>query len=170
MPEKANKLMPALYGGIIMGVISGIPGLNLLNCLCCAGILFGGFMAVFFYKKELTEKNPPLSSGDAVAVGALAGIFGAIVGSILTALVFAMVGNIAGEMSMKFLDRFRDQLPPGTFDQFQNSIRMAGFSILHFFMSLLIDVVFGLLGGLIGYAVFKPKAPVVMPPPPSAPR
>jgi hypothetical protein len=169
MPEKANKLMPALYGGVIMGVISGIPGLNLLNCLCCAGILFGGFMAVFFYKKELTEKMPPLSSGDAVAVGALSGVFGAIVGSLLTALVFAAVGNIAGEMAGHFLDRFRDQMPPGTFDQFQEGMRFARFSIFHFFMSLFIDVIFGLLGGLIGYAVFKPKAAAMVPPPPPAP-
>lgn len=167
MPEKANKVMPALYGGIIMGVISGIPGLNLINCLCCAGILFGGFMGVFFYKKDLTEKMPPLSSGDAVVVGALSGVFGAIVGSIITAVIFYSVGNIGAEFAMRFLDRFRDQMPPGTLDQFEENIRFAGLSVFHFFISLVLDVIFGLLGGLIGYAVFKPKQAPVMPPPPA---
>lgn len=36
-----------------------------------------------------------------------------------------------------------------------------------FFVNLIIDPLFGLLGGLIGYAVFKPKTPPVMPPPPA---
>ncbi len=51
MPEKPSKLMPALYGGVIMGLISGIPFLNLVNCLCCAGVMLGGFMAVFFTRR-----------------------------------------------------------------------------------------------------------------------
>ena len=31
MPDKPGKLMPALYGGVIMGVISGIPILSIVN-------------------------------------------------------------------------------------------------------------------------------------------
>ncbi len=171
MPEKANKLLPALYGGIIMGVISGVPGLSLINCLCCAGVLFGGFMGVFFYKKGLTEKMPSLTAGDSVAVGALAGVFGAIIGSAITAMIFASLGNVGGEIAMRFLDRYRDQMPPGTLDQIEENFQRGGLSVLHFVLSLFIDVLFGLLGGLIGYAVFKPKggaAPMQPPPAPAA--
>ncbi len=96
MPDKPSKLMPALYGGIIMGVISGVPFLNIVNCLCCAGLLLGGFMAVFFYKKDLTAAMPPLTSGDGVQLGALAGLIGAIVANLLDAILLTTVGNISG--------------------------------------------------------------------------
>jgi len=46
----------------------------------------GGFMAVFFYKKDLTESSPPLTNGDGLGLGALAGVVGAVVTMILTAL------------------------------------------------------------------------------------
>jgi hypothetical protein len=156
--------MPALYGGIIMGVISGIPFLSLINCLCCAGILFGGFMSVFFYKKDLKPEMSPLTGGDAVQLGALAGVFGAIIGSVLSAIVVKLVGNVAGEAIMKIMDAYRDQLPPGSLDQMERSLSEGGLSALAIFMALVLDTIFGLLGGLIGYAVYKPK-----PAPPGAP-
>ena len=169
MPEKPNKLMPALYGGIIIGVISGIPVLNLLNCCCCAGVLLGGALAVFFYKNDLKEGMPPLTSGDSIELGALAGVIGAVVGSILTAGFMAALGNVSGETIMGILEGFRDQMPPGTLEQVEESIRESGFSILQLVMSLVIDTVFGLLGGLIGFAIFKPKPQMLNTQPPAIP-
>jgi hypothetical protein len=157
MIEKPSKLMPALYGGIIMGVISGVPILSVLNCFCCAGILFGGVMSVFFYKKEIKPDMSPLTSGDAVQLGAIAGVFGAILGTILSTLFFRILGNISGEMIMRMMESYRDQLPPGTFEQMEKSISEGGFSIVRLIISLIIDPLFGLLGGLIGFAMFKPK-------------
>lgn len=167
--QQPSKLMPALYGGIIMGVISAVPVLNFVNCICCAGILFGGFMAVFFYKKDLPPAVP-LTNSDGLQLGALAGVFGAVIGSILTAGIFALMGNVTGEMMTSFLEQYADQMPPGTMDQIAEGMREGGISILNFIMSLVIDTIFGLLGGLIGYSVFKSKQlPTVQPPAPSAP-
>jgi len=171
MPPKPAKLVPALYGGIIMGLISGIPFLNFVNCCCCAGILFGGFMAVFFYKNDLTSDMPPLTSSDALAVGALAGVFGAIVACILEGALMLTLGNVAGnaiiDLILKFYDRagIRDQLPPGALDKLQD-LRMMGFSPFLILRAFMIHPLFGLLGGLIGYGVFKPKMISVVPPPP----
>ena len=157
-----------------MGLISGIPFLNFVNCCCCAGILFGGFMAVFFYKNDLKPDMPPLSSSDALAVGVLAGLFGAIIASILEAVTMLTFGNLTGgtivDMILKFYDRtgIRDQLPPGALDELE-AMRLARYTPLLFVRSLVIHPVFGLLGGLIGYAVFKPKALPVVPPSPPAP-
>ena len=173
MPEKAGKLMPALYGGIIMGVISGIPFLNFVNCFCCAGVLFGGFMAVFFYKKDLPVEGLQLTSSDGVQLGALAGVFGAIVGSVITGGLLLSMGNVAGEAMYKMIigiydsAGILDKMPPEAVEQMERGIMEGGFSVGKFFLGLVVDVVFGLLGGLIGYAVFKPKATVV--PPPVAP-
>ena len=60
MIEKPNKLRSAILGGLVIGAISGIPGLNLLNCCCCAGILLGGAMSVYLYRKEFTNEMPPM--------------------------------------------------------------------------------------------------------------
>jgi hypothetical protein len=168
MPEKPSKLMPALYGGIVIGVISGLPFISLLNCLCCAGVLLGGFLSVFFYKKDLTPQMPPLESNDALQLGALAGLFGAIVGNILSAIILYSVGNLMGEAMVKFLEGLRDQMPPGTIEQIEEGVRSGKVSPVGIVVSLIIDPIFGLLGGLIGYSVFKPKA-VIEPPAPPAP-
>src|SRR5258708_39925789 len=94
MDQKPDKLIPALYGGIIMGLISSIPFLNLVNCLCCAGVLLGGFLAVMFYKKNFTPDTPPFTSGDCLAVGAMAGVVGAFVGTILSLIFAAIFGDV----------------------------------------------------------------------------
>lgn len=169
MPEKPSMLMPALYGGIIMAVIGAVPGLNLINCLCCAGVMFGGFMAVYFYKKELTPEMPPLQSSDGLQLGALAGVFGGVIGAILTVLITQAMGNIGGEFMLQFMERFRDSMPPESWDEMEQSIKEGGLSILQIITSLVVSIIFGLLGGLIGYAVLKPKQQMMNVQPPQMP-
>ncbi|HTY01742.1 MAG TPA: hypothetical protein VMG09_17080 [Bacteroidota bacterium] len=165
MQPKPSVLMPALYGGIVIAVISAVPGLNLLNCLCCAGVMIGGAMAVFFYKKDLTEGHPPLTSGDAVQLGALAGVFGALIGSAISAAILAAFGDVSKQLLLSFMDQYRSRIPPEAFDQMERSMAMGGgLWIISLVSSLVIDTIFGLLGGLIGYAIWKPK-PGATPPP-----
>ena len=83
MNPKPDKFMPALYGGIIMALVSSIPFISFINCFCCAGIILGGFLAVFFYKNNMTPESPPLNAGDSMVVGLLSGFIGAVIGSIL---------------------------------------------------------------------------------------
>jgi hypothetical protein len=174
MPEKPSKLMPALYGGIIMGAISGIPFVNLINCLCCAGVLFGGFMAVFFYKKDLTPNDPPLTNGDGLQLGVLAGVFGAVVGVLLTVIIHFAFGAASSEATggiiMSLYDKLGilDKMPPEAVEQMQESMREQALSPVSIILTFVIDPLFGLLGGLIGYAVFKQKGPVAPAAPPAA--
>jgi hypothetical protein len=168
MPERPSKLMPALYGGVIMGVISGIPILSIVNCFCCAGIMLGGFMAVFFYKKDLKESSPPLTNGDGLALGAMAGLVGAVVTVILTAIVHMVFGAAMGGGMQKLQDMgLGNQIPPETMKMIQGMMSDKGLIGITFVFHLVIDPLFGLIGGLIGYAVFKSKTPIVMPPPPA---
>lgn len=171
MAEKPSKLMPALYGGIIMGLISGIPFLNLVNCLCCAGIMFGGFMAVFFFKKDLGPDMPPLTNNDALALGALAGLFGALFANILAAIFLFTIGNVGAEVIYKIvLDVYDslgvlDQMPPEAIEEMERSIMDSGLSPVNVIVSFIVNPLFGLVGGLIGYAVFKPKPAAPTQPP-----
>jgi hypothetical protein len=155
MSESPSKLIPALYGGIVIGLVSSIPYLNFVNCLCCAGVLLGGFLSVFFYTRDLTPDMPPLSSGDALQLGALAGVFGAVISSVVFTVVFELIG---GSELMYEMETYSDQLPPEMFELMQNLVESGVvFFVIMMAASIIIDTLFGLLGGLIGYAVFKPK-------------
>jgi hypothetical protein len=165
MPQKPDKFMPALYGGIIMGVLSGIPILSMVNCLCCAGIMAGGFMSVYFYKKELTTEMDAMTSSDGMALGAFAGIFGAITSSILSGLFFLMMGDVASQMVLRVLNSsgVLNSMPPETRSQMEQSMGQQGFSIIGVVFSFIICPLFGLLGGLIGYSVFRKKSAAKQP-------
>jgi predicted DNA repair protein MutK len=175
MPEKPDKILPALYGGLIIGTISGMPVISIVNCFCCAGVLFGGFMSVMFYKNELTAAMSPLTSSDSIQLGAIAGLFGALFGTILHILTLLAMGNVTGDIILDMLHSLN--LPPEAMDQIERSMEqsgeLTGFSTaISFVTSLVIDPLFGLLGGLIGYSVFKPKQQMmnVQPPPPVQPQ
>lgn len=173
MNDKPNKLIPALYGGIVAGVISGLPFVSIINCFCCAGVMLGGVLAVFFYKKELPPAWP-LTSGDAVQLGVLSGVFTAIISTILSVIIFLSLGNVTGQALYDFLveSGIMDQLPPETLEQMEEGLLGADISPVSIVISFIIDPLFGLLGGLIGYAMFKSKgqmAPMVPPPPPTMP-
>ncbi len=40
-----SKMQPALIGGVILGVLSAVPFVNALNCLCCLWVIAGGVVA-----------------------------------------------------------------------------------------------------------------------------
>jgi hypothetical protein len=172
MSPKPDKLIPALYGGVIMALLSTVPFLSFINCLCCAGILLGGFFAVFFYKNNFTPDTPPYTSGDCVALGALAGVFGAIIGTILSTIFMILFGNIMGEMAIQWLQNMNINIPSEALDAIEESLNIALSPIsimISLFTNLVIDVIFGLLGGLIGYSVYKPKPQAIPPSPPVQP-
>ena len=178
MNPKPDKFIPALYGGIIMAVISATPFLNLINCLCCAGLLFGGIMGVFFYKNNFTPDTPPFSAGDCMAVGALAGVVSAFIGTGLSLVFLSIFGNVMGEFIIEALRNSNLSFPEGTFDEIERIFRSGGsifFAFVELMQSLVLDTLFGLLGGLIGYSIFKSKQSASggplppMPQPPPAP-
>ena len=173
MNSKPDKVIPALYGGIIMALVSSIPFVSFINCFCCAGILFGGVMAVFFYKNNFTPDTPPFTAGDCIIVGLMAGIVGAVAGTFLSVVFVMMFGNVMVEFLTKWLHDMNVNIPEQAWkaleDAAHNSAGLGTF-VLQLFPNLFIYGIFGLLGGLIGYSIFKPRnlmmPPHPMPPPP----
>jgi hypothetical protein len=172
MNPKPDMKIPALYGGIIIGLISSIPFLSFINCFCCAGILLGGFLAVMFYTKNFTPDTPPFTAGDCIAVGVFAGIIGAVVETFLSIAFVAMFGNVTVEFLLNFLRNSNIQIPDEAMEKLEEALQQSRSVVTimtNFFFAMMINALFGLLGGLIGYSVFKPKQSQVMPPPPPAP-
>lgn len=162
--QKPDKVIPALYGGLVMGVISAIPFVNLINCLCCAGVLLGGFLAVFFYKNNFTPDTPPYTAGDCLAVGALSGVFGALTSVVLSAITVMIFGDVMREFILRLLEEGGFDIPEDVMEELRRIIEerptAAESIVIDLLVSLIVYPIFGLLGGLIGYGVWKPKQPM----------
>lgn len=177
MTEKPNKLRVALISGAVISLVSAIPGLNLINCCCCAGIILGGVLAVYLYKQEHVEGAPAMESSDGLILGITAGVISAFTTTLLNLLIMTLFGDVASEFLRSFTEQILENanLPPETIDQLRSQIdaSMAEASTFmgvmkELLLNLLIHPLFAMLGGLIGYSIFKPKKPVEFMPTPGA--
>lgn len=170
MDERPNKLRIALLSGAVIGALSGIPGLNLINCCCCAGILLGGYLAAYLYRQEQTDAMPPMQTSDIVVLGLAAGVAGAFIGTILELFITLAFGDIGNQMIQSMVNRMIEyfessgSLPASAADdlrgQIEDAIRetqgTSGF-FSSLFSSLVIYPLFSMLGALIGYSMMKRK-------------
>ena len=65
-----SRTQPALLGGLVIGVLSALPVINIANC-CCAWILLGGALASFLMQQNHPER---IGVGDGALVGLTAGV------------------------------------------------------------------------------------------------
>lgn len=170
MDERPNKIRIALLAGAVIGAISGIPGLNLINCCCCAGILLGGYIATYLYHQELSEGMQPMQASDCVVLGLSAGVAGAFIGTFLELFISLAFGDIGNQLLQSMMDRLIEtlessgSLPVDAADELRGQVEDAireskgtsGF-FSSLFSSLVINPLFGMLGALIGYAMLKRK-------------
>lgn len=155
-------LKPALIGGVILGILSSLPVLNLFNCLCCAWIIGGGMLAAYMYVKEAPYR---VSMGNGVLIGLFAGIIGAIV----SALFSIPLNYLISSGGMGFAEQFREMIeqvpnvPPETREMLRSLSDRNGMGLFYFLFYLLFSLVlfglFAMLGGAIGVAVFEKRKP-----------
>ncbi|NOZ61822.1 MAG: hypothetical protein GXO74_09080 [Calditrichaeota bacterium] len=152
MNEKPDKMQPALFGGLTIALISSVPLISFVNCFCCAGVMFGGFVAVHFYNKKLVElETVKLESSDGVTLGLMSGAFGAIIGTIFSSLI----GTNVQQQLQKMMD-YSQELPPELEDalirlsQYQEGFTLI---ILSFLLSLVIYSIFAIIGALIAVSL-----------------
>lgn len=156
MTENTNKFIPALWGGVFIGVISAVPGLNLINCACCAGVIGGGIFSVYLYRRQAGEALE-ITMADGALLGLIAGLIGAVINGLLGMLLMTTNLHIF-EMIEPYID------DPDILEMFENISDQAVASGLFFvsmISSLVINCVFALLGGLLGVSFWgkpNPKA------------
>src|SRR5262245_4223794 len=94
---------PALVGGMIAGLLSLIPGVNIANCCFCAWLLVGGAIAA---KMLINRTSRPVKNGEGAQVGAIAGLIAAGIYFVISlALVFLGIGQ---ELQRKLLSRLAE--------------------------------------------------------------
>jgi hypothetical protein len=163
-----NKFQPALIGGVVLGLLSSIPFINIGNVLCCMWVILGGALAAYLYIK----KSPtPVQLGDGAVLGALAGAVGSVVsivvgiplniltGNAFVRLLLEWLAKMNPEAGERALEQFNRQTSAPFFEQLAASVNV--FTIV----GILIYVAFATLGGLIAIPLFeKRKAQQGVPP------
>ena len=160
MPPAPQKLQPALYGGVFIGVLSALPLINLANC-CCLWVIGGGVLATY-----LLQQNYPyaLNAADGALVGLLAGLFGAVLGVLLSIPLEMAMGPFQQRMIERLILSNPD-VPPETRQIFENMASRGATAVvigIRLIFGCIIGAIFGMLGGLLGVALFKKKD---LPPP-----
>jgi len=153
---------PALVGGIIAGMLSSIPLVNLGNCCFCAWLLVGGAVAT----KMLINRAPrPVRSGEGAQVGAVAGLIAAGIYSLisLALAVFNIGQRIQEDLFTRIADMSND---PNFQERIRKMIEESAnqpqaqklVSALIFLVIVsVIYIGFSTLGGLLGVALFEKR-------------
>src|SRR5262245_9480899 len=97
MKQKGDLLMSSLVAGDTFGVVSGVPILGAINCLCCSLILGAGATASFLLIRSSQE---PVDYGRAALAGGLAGLVAAPVW-VVTSLAFLFLRGRSLEETMQ---------------------------------------------------------------------
>ena len=146
-----KKIGAAAIGGGAGAIASQIPGLQLLNIACCALVVGGGILAVYLALKD----DPPAATapyGEGAKIGALAGVFGSVL-SILLGLM--ILGGLTGAMGIGALAAESAE----DFEALSLFSTIAGLGIIAIVgFSLIINVAFSTIGGVIGATVVHKKA------------
>ena len=161
----SGRLQPALLGGLFIGVLSALPIVSAGNCCCCLWVLGGGVLAVY-----LRQQNSPLGveAAEGALLGLMAGFIGGVIGGVLSVLVQMLMGPLMAQWMTAWVDRMNQggqELPPDFRQQIEQMARGGG-SIVWAFLFVIASTIFGMLGGLLGVAIFKKSAPPPPPPPP----
>jgi hypothetical protein len=159
-----NRLLPVIWGFLVMTLISIMPLINFINLFFCAGIILGGLAGVFSFNKQLTVHGMSLTFKDAVLIGVLSGVLSAVAvsGFNVISLMYSSVNPVTE--SLKMLGDFGKNMPPEAnkqidnlaheFDKYGYSPTLAVFT---FISNLLIYPLFGAIGALLAATIINNK-------------
>jgi len=157
-PSFGQLALPALVGGVTAGVLSFIPYVSALNCLCCAWVILGGMLAGFMLSRRT---HNGITVGEGIATGGFSGVIAGIV-------YWSGLRLLAGPFVKEAFDKQLMQMP--------EQQRQIAQQVLHLMMGpagavfcAVIYGVFGLIGGLIAGAIWKPQPPLGSYEPPAPP-
>ena len=158
----SGRLQPALYGGLFIGVLSALPLVNAGNCCCCLWVLMGGALAVY-----LRQQNSPYSvpASEGALTGLLAGLIGGVVAGLLSIPLQAMTSGFQHQILERILSSNPD-MPAEARDAMERWATGSALRTVGALINVVVFTVFGMLGGLLGVAVFKKNAPAPPPAPP----
>lgn len=168
-----SKLRAAIIGGIVIGLLSAIPYLRLGNVICCMWIVMGGALACYLYIKKSTT---PVNVGEGALLGAIAGAIGWAVEIIIGVPLMILTGypelrfivGLLGRVNPQEAEKYQRNLEYAMGLPFSEQFYYSVFSLQTLF-SLLITIIFALVGGLVAVPLFEKRKTDETPPPPPPP-
>lgn len=154
----SGRLQPALWGGLFIGVLSGMPIVEAGNFCCCLWVVSGGVLAVW-----LAQQNTPY--GLTAAEGALLGLTAGLIGAVIAFPINLVFEGWKRDLMMRMLESANLDIPAEFRDALENTRTGVIGRLFSLMITLVIDGIFGLLGGLLGVAMFKKNVPPPPPPP-----
>jgi hypothetical protein len=152
-----RRHQPALLGGLFIGVLSSLP---ILSFCCCLWVIVGGMLTAYLQQQNRAD---PVDAGEAALGGLIAGLVGGAI-AVAVSAVFAMSGEMQEQLN-RLIEEM--QLPVDLSDRLTGLMDGPRFILLNAAVTLPVYAVFGLIGALLGSAIFRKKTPPQ--PPPSAP-
>ncbi len=174
--DKIDRTGPILIGGLVGGVLTGIPIVNCLNCFCCSLYILGGGIAGMMYARNAATMNVFPTAGQGALTGGLAGglagVIGALIGGVIN-FALSAVGMLDNDPS-----EIVEQLPPDLDPEVAEWIIWGaetfggppnvGTVMIGVGFGLFLGFLFGMIGGAIGCAMSR-KPPVATPAPAAPP-
>lgn len=159
MSGPPDKIKAALLGGLVGGLLSGLPFIKAGNCCFCLWVVLGGVIAVYIYAKQVQV----LSGSTAALLGMQSGMVSAVVSTIVSIPFHLMMTRFAGGFQREMIERMMEQnpdFPPQLRElmlRFFSPEFAVGMIIIGFISALIFYSIFGALGGLLGNTLFKKK-------------
>src|SRR3712207_2306081 len=92
-----ERLQPAFWGGLFIGVLSALPIVNVGNCCCCLWVVTGGVLAAY-----LRQQNTPYAIP--ASEGALVGLLAGVIGGVLTVVISIPIAMMTGPLDVRLLE------------------------------------------------------------------
>lgn len=162
--QHPSKFTPVIISSFLMVFISIFPGLNLLNLLCCAGIIIGGAAGTWYYARQLEKAGQFIQNKDGIMIGLLAGIISAIVYVIFSTTIMMIAKQNPVELVYKMTEQWGFTIPPESekmlrtvYEDYQKN----GFSPIMIGVELVSRIIshciFGPIGGLLVASIFNKR-------------
>ena len=148
----SGRIQPALLGGLFIGVLSSLPIISMVNACCCLWVFSGGALAAYLLQQNQPE---PITGADGALIGLMAGVVGAFVGALLMIPVEIWFGPIQRQWLERLMQGQAD-VPP-QFMEMLNRPMSAATIVADLIFRLVAYVIFGMLGGVLGVAIFRRK-------------
>jgi len=154
LTEKPNKFQPALVGGLVAGLLSVVPFINLG---CCLWGVIGGAVAAYM----LVKRSPMfrVTNGDGAVVGMYAGAVGSLIMMAINIPVMLgrwdqVVGQLREQAASQSDPSAQESM--NSFITFLQNNHVAG-AFLFWLLFAIAVISMATLGGIIGVAIFEKR-------------
>jgi hypothetical protein len=158
-----SRFQPALLGGLFIGIMSALPGIQVGNCCCCLWVLSGGMLTTYLLQGR---QDTPVETSEVMVQGLIAGAIGGVLSGLISIALPPPIGPWQQQLATQMMERFQSAPTPESRQQFDDAMRQQGVStttaeIVRSLMFVPVSAAFATAGAALGLAFFRKKAPKV---------